>query len=146
MNDSATSVENKPKEVLNLNEEQKELEKTILRRDNEEYKIIKKLPKRFPSSVNDIYITNKTDFKAQYERCKHLLYSKLNKDKNEPNEIVLHAMGPAINRAINLALRLQKEKNCKTNCYTSTIILEDDLYPLVDSLEISSQHRHISAP
>lgn len=85
------SVENK--EISN-----EDLEKSILRRDNEEYKIIKKLPKRFPSSANDIYITNKTDFKAQYERCKHLLYSKINKDKNEPNEIFLHAMGPAINR------------------------------------------------
>lgn len=70
-------------------------EKAILRRDNEEYTIIKKLPKRFPSSPNDIYVTNKTDFKAQFERCKHLLYYKI---ESEPNEIVLHAMGPAINR------------------------------------------------
>lgn len=70
-------------------------DKAVLRRDNEEYKIIKKLPKRFPSSSNDIYVTNRTDFKAQYERCKHLLYSKI---ESEPNEIVLHAMGSAINR------------------------------------------------
>lgn len=76
--------------------EQRDEEKTVLHLDNEEYKIIKKLPKRFPSSLNDIYVTNKTDFKAQYERCKYLLYSKI--DKSEPNEIVLHAMGSAINR------------------------------------------------
>lgn len=66
----------------------------ILRRDNEEYKIIKKLPKRFPTRQNDIYITNKTDFKAQLQRCNHLLFEK----PNEINEIVLHAIGPAINR------------------------------------------------
>lgn len=70
-------------------------EKALLRRDNEEYMIIKKLPKRFPSSPYDIYITNRTDFKAQFERCQHLLYYKI---ESEPNEIVIHAMGPAINR------------------------------------------------
>lgn len=49
-------------------------------------------------------------------------------------------------RAINLSLKLQKEKpHLIVNCYTSTIILEDDLIPLVDFLDISVQHRHISA-
>lgn len=89
-------VENKPKEALNIL--QPDLSPNILRRDNEEYKIVKKLPKRFPTNQNDIYITNKTDFKAQLERSKLLLFSKLQKDQTEPNEIILHAMGPAINR------------------------------------------------
>ena len=48
-------------------------------------------------------------------------------------------------RAINLALKLQRLKNCKLNCYTSTIQLEDDLVPLVDHLEINFQHRNMSA-
>lgn len=67
------------------------IEKKILYRDSEEYKIIKKLPKRFPKRVNDIYITSKTDFKAQLKRCEYLLRQKI-------NEIYLHAMGNAINR------------------------------------------------
>ena len=36
-----------------------DLEKKILFRDNEEFKIVKKLPKRFPTRAIDIYITNK---------------------------------------------------------------------------------------
>jgi hypothetical protein len=79
---------------------QTEEAKKILRRDNEEYKIVKKLPKRFPSSQNDIYITMKTDFKAQYEKCKYLL--SILRNQTEPNEIVIHAMGSAINRYICL--------------------------------------------
>ena len=35
----------------------------ILRRDNEEYQLVKKLPKRFPTSFTDIYVTTKTDFR-----------------------------------------------------------------------------------
>lgn len=68
---------------------------TILRRDNEEYKIVKKLPGRFPKRDNDIYITNKTDFKAQLERCKQLI-----RNFKQADQIVLHAMGPAINRSV----------------------------------------------
>ena len=70
------------------------VDKKILHRDTEEYKIIKKLPKRFPKRVNDIYITNKTDFMAQLKRCEYLL-------KNKSNEIYIHAMGIAINRFEN---------------------------------------------
>lgn len=137
---------------------------TILRRDNEEYKIVKKLPGRFPKRDNDIYITNKTDFKAQLERCKHLI-----RNFKQADQIVLHAMGPAINRfvykllyidellidsqwciiferAINLSLRLQKEQPyLELSCFTSSIELEDDLIPLVDNLDISVQQRFISA-
>ena len=80
------------KEGVLINHEQQ----TVLRRDNEEYTIIKKLPKRFPTRQNDIYITNRTNFKAQFEKCQSLLQK--DRDGNDKNEIVLHAMGPAINR------------------------------------------------
>ncbi len=68
---------------------------TVLRRDNEEYTLIKKLPKRFPSRPNDIYITNRTNFNAQYEKCQSILQKANTSNKNE---VYLHAMGPAINR------------------------------------------------
>ena len=87
----ATSQETGKEKLIESNEE-----KLILRRDNEEYKIVKRLPKRFPVNNNDIYITNKTDFRAQYEKCKYLLSAL--KNQTEPNEICLHAMGSAINR------------------------------------------------
>jgi hypothetical protein len=73
------------------------LSATIIRRDNEEYKIVKKLPRRFPTRPNDIYITNKTDFKAQLLKCQHILFERKT-NENESNEIFLHAIGPAINR------------------------------------------------
>jgi len=116
----------------------------IFRRDNEEYKIVKKLPKRFPTNFNDIYVTNKTDFKAQYERCSKILFGHQD-SKNEQNEIVLHAIGPAINTAINLALKLKKFKDCTISCLTSSIELEDDLIPLMDHLDVTFQHRNLSA-
>ncbi len=80
----------------------------VLRRDNEEYKIVKKLPKRFPTSKQDVYITNKTDFKVQLEKCKKMLLNQNVKRESsgtpkeaeftKRNQVVLHAMGPAINR------------------------------------------------
>lgn len=65
----------------------------ILRRDNEEYRVVRKLPPRFPTDANHIYITNKTDFKAQTQKCQHLI-----RNFKQRDHIVLHAMGPAINR------------------------------------------------
>jgi ribonuclease P/MRP protein subunit RPP20 len=70
----------------------------ILRRDNEEYKVVKKLPKRFPTRFNDIYVTNKTNFKAQLKKCEEILTETSTKSNETSNEIVLHAIGPAINR------------------------------------------------
>lgn len=34
---------------------------------------------------------------------------------------------------------------CNINTYTSTIELEDDLVPLIDSLELSYQYRNVSS-
>ena len=124
---------------------------TILRRDNEEYQLVKKLPKRFPTRFNDVYVTNKTDFKAQLKKCESILLGLAKAaDKavsaQSSTELVLHAIGPAINRAINLALSLQsKRPNLVVNCYTATMVLEDDLIPLMDHLEVTFQHRHLSA-
>ena len=41
--------------------------------DPEEYAIRKRLPPNLPRRPIDIYITNKTAFKAQIERCQSLL-------------------------------------------------------------------------
>ena len=76
-------------------------------------------PKSF-TRVNDIYITNKTDFVAQQKKCIELLNS-------EAGEVFLHAIGNAINRAINLALKLEEEYLFKYECNTSTISLTGTL-------------------
>jgi ribonuclease P/MRP protein subunit RPP20 len=77
--------------------------------------------KRQPAKVftrsNDIYITSKTDFTAQLKKC----IEKLNSSEND--EIFLHAIGNAINRAINLTLKLEEEYFYKYECNTSTIDL-----------------------
>ena len=88
----------------------------MIGRDNEEFQIIRKLPKRFPTSFNDIYITNKTNFKAQLKRCESILLDSTSNNNSsnqqsgtqelvnnqqhliKSNHLVLHAIGPAINR------------------------------------------------
>lgn len=72
-------------------------------------------PKVFTRS-NDLYITNKTDFTAQLKKCLEILNS-------ETGEIFIHALGNAINRAINLTLKLEEEYFYKYECNTSTINL-----------------------
>jgi hypothetical protein len=47
-------------------------------------------------------------------------------------------------RAIKLGLKLEKELNCKLDCFTSTICVEDELIPLSDQLEISTRQRCVS--
>lgn len=72
-------------------------------------------PKNF-SRKNDIYVTNKTDFRAAFKKCETILNS-------EEGEIFLHCIGNAINRGINLALKLSEEHNFKYEANTSTIKL-----------------------
>ena len=91
--------------------------------DPEEYAIRKRLPPTLPRRPTDIYITNKTAFKAQIERCQSLL------DKGE-SEIYLHSLGAAIPRALNLALQIQKN-NCDTfglDTATSTVELTGNIF------------------
>ena len=75
---------------------------SILRRDNEEYHIVRHLPRRFPTDLNHVYITKKTNFNAQLAKCSKLLSERsiadAGDDENKPAFVVLHAMGSAINR------------------------------------------------
>lgn len=83
-------------------------------RNNNNFK--KRQPPKVFTRSNDIYITNKTDFVAQYKKSLEILNSEI-------GEVFLHAIGNAINRAINLALKLEEEFNFKFECNTSTINL-----------------------
>ncbi|KAK7103543.1 ribonuclease P protein subunit p20-like [Littorina saxatilis] len=107
--------------------------------DREEYLLKKRLPAKLPRRKNDVYVSRKTNFQAQLERCQRLLDS--------GNEVFVHGLGTAINRAINLALQL-KERGLGTvevATHTSTVELVDDLEPETDELEQETQTRHNSA-
>lgn len=107
--------------------------------DNEEYLLKKRLPHRLPKRRNDVYLSRKTNFHAQLARCRKLL--------DQFNEVFIHGLGVAVNRAINLALQL-KEGGLGTvdvSTYTSTVELVDDLEPENDDLEPESRTRHNSA-
>jgi len=109
--------------------------------DPEEFAIRKRLPPTLPRRPIDVYISNKTAFKAQLDRCKAFI------DKGEP-EFYLHSLGAAIPRALNLALQIQKD-NSNTVSFetvTSTVELTDDFEPLESSGSAPNQNqRHNSA-
>ena len=104
--------------------------------DSEEYAIRKRLPPSLPRRPIDVYISNKTAFKSQLDRCRQFI------EKGEA-EFYLHALGAAIPRALNLALQIQKD-NCNTvalDTVTSTLELTDDFEPIQpDSKHNSAVH------
>jgi len=104
--------------------------------DPEEYAIRKKLPPSLPRRNIDIYISNKTAFKAQLERCRQFI------EKGE-SEFFIHSLGSAIPRALNLALQIQKDNSASVNLetVTSTLELTDD-YESTANLD---NNRHNSA-
>ncbi|KAI8744588.1 ribonuclease P protein subunit p20 [Biomphalaria glabrata] len=107
--------------------------------DPEEYSLRKRLPPRFPQRGNDVYISEKTNFRAQESKCQKLLDS--------GNEVVIHGLGKAVNRAINLALQLKAKGNgtIKLAIQTSTVNLIDDLMPETDDGEAKTLYRNNSA-
>ncbi|XP_005100960.1 ribonuclease P protein subunit p20 [Aplysia californica] len=107
--------------------------------DEEEYTLRKRLPPRFPLRFNDVYVSEKTNFKAQEAKCQKLL--------DQGNEVIIHGLGKAVNRAINLALQLKNKGvgTVKLCVQTSTVDLTDDLIPETDGGEAKSSTRSNSA-
>lgn len=85
--------------------------------DPEEYKLRKRLPTRLPSKPNDVYVNNKTDFKAQLARCFKCLETE--------TCVNIHGLGAAAPKAINLALQLQLKSSTplEISADTSTVKL-----------------------
>ncbi len=108
--------------------------------DPEEYELRKMLPPRFTTRKNDVYVTKRTDFKAQEARCTKLLDSGY-------EEIYIHGLGAAVNRAINLALQLEQKSLglIKLESATSTLEVTDHMQPLLDDLEPKIRSRLVSA-
>ena len=113
--------------------------------DPEEYSLRKRLPPSLPRRNCDVYVTNKTQFKAQLDRCQRLIDEKLNTNESQgstgdkelvPEQIVLvylHSLGAAIPRALNLALQLEKKYGSQIQLenITSTVELTDDFEPIL---------------
>ena len=118
---------------------QKDIQKDFL--DNEEYTLRKRLPRNMPRRKNDVYITKKTSFEGQFKRCEKLL------NELDYQEIVIHGLGAAINRAMTLALKLQGQMSglVEIAVNTSTVELVDDLEPSNDNVEADTQARNNSA-
>ena len=125
----------------NCNQTNLNLPKDKIWYDSEEFAIRKRLPPSLPRRPIDVYISNKTAFKSQLERCKSFI------DKGEP-EFYLHSLGAAIPRALNLALQIQKDNSntVSLETVTSTVELTDDFEPLESSAAGTNQNqRHNSA-
>ncbi|GBP97200.1 Ribonuclease P protein subunit p20 [Eumeta japonica] len=117
-----------------------ETKKKFKRAPNKNYAVKKRLPARPVEGGNVIFITKKTNFKAQLDKCCDLL------TKGE-NEIILHGLGAAIQRCCNLALQLQTlfAGTCQIEVNTGTVDVVDDLEPLTDDLDYGAQVRHSSS-
>ncbi|XP_017034660.1 ribonuclease P protein subunit p20 [Drosophila kikkawai] len=104
------------------------------------HRVVRKQPPRPTSNRHNIYITSKTDFKAQQRRCEELLNA-------GAKEIFLHCMGFSITRGLNLALRLvhNSEGALSYAINTSTIQLVDELHPLCDAEDVTFRQRNNSA-
>jgi len=113
--------------------------------DPEEYTLQKRLPPTLPKRNSDVYVTNKTNFKAQLVRCQRLIDEGIKisntssdnqaakNDSCDKNVLVyLHAIGAAIPRALNLALQLQRNYGSRVvlDTATSTVELTDDFEPV----------------
>ena len=116
-------------------------DKTVIKlMDEEEFILRKRLPPFMPKRRNDFYITRRTDFKAQISRCQKYL-------DNGGQELYIHGLGAAINRAMNLALQLQNNGmgTIGVAVRTSTVELTDDLEPVNSTVSNEFQTRHNSA-
>ncbi|CAB3261642.1 unnamed protein product [Arctia plantaginis] len=103
---------------------------------NKNYAVKKRLPARPLDGANVIFITKKTNFKAQLDKCCELL-------TRGEKEIILHGLGAAIQRCCNLALQLEIlfSGTCQIEVNTGTVDLIDDLEPLTEDLDFDAQVR-----
>uniref|UniRef100_A0A0A9YLK9 Ribonuclease P protein subunit p20 n=1 Tax=Lygus hesperus TaxID=30085 RepID=A0A0A9YLK9_LYGHE len=107
-------------------------------RSDSDFVLNKRVPPRPPKRQNEIYITNKSDFKGQLARVIKLLES------TEEDEIILRGLGSAVLRTVNLALQTQEKLGPQyvTEVFTYTVHLVDDLEGVQD---VDEQTRSNSA-
>ncbi|KAF9194525.1 ribonucleases P/MRP protein subunit pop7 [Haplosporangium sp. Z 767] len=116
-----------------------ELKRTRISKD--EATLRKRAPLRPPTLVTDIYVTQSSSYKGQLTRAKKLLV-----EDGHPF-IMLHAMGAAIERAINLAMAVSTACSGQVRCHTetATVNLVDDVIPLDTEKDLDTNTRQNSA-
>jgi len=126
--------------IPNVNVAEPNAKLVDLHMHDDEYEIRKRLPPRFPVRKNDVYVTRRTNFKAQIARCQKLLDGGF-------DTIYIHGLGAAVNRAINLSLQLKRRGlgSLDSAINTSTVEVTDDLEPLLDEMEAQTRVRNCSA-
>ena len=108
--------------------------------EEQEFALRKRLPRRLPKRKNDVYVSTRTNMPGQLQRCRKML-------ERGANELYVHGLGAAINRAINLSLQLQSEAHgsLQVAAHTSTVELVDDLEPEDEDGEPTTKTRNNSA-
>lgn len=86
--------------------------------DAEEARFVSCLPPRLPQRGFDVYVTRRTNFPAQLQRCRRLL-------RRPPHLCWVHGLGASVTRAANLALQLADELIEPPAVYTSTVACTD---------------------
>ncbi|XP_003743653.1 ribonuclease P protein subunit p20 [Galendromus occidentalis] len=111
----------------------------LVRYDPSEYELRKRLPAQMPRSPDHVYINMRTDFQYQMLRAKEILFK-------GSNEVHIHGLGAAINRAINIALQIREHfgKAYEVDTQTNTIQVVDDFEPREEHIEPQSQTRNVS--
>lgn len=124
----------------NIQQKKEGFKKKPKRYPNKNYAIKKRLPLRPIDGDNVVFITKKTNFKAQLDKCCDLL-------TRGEKEIILHGLGAAIQRCCNLALQLEIlfSGTCQIEVNTGTVDVIDDLEPLTEDLDFDSQVRCTSS-
>ncbi|CAH1180156.1 unnamed protein product [Phaedon cochleariae] len=109
------------------------------KRTSEEHLRQPRQPKKVERGDNIIYVSSKTNIKANLERCQKLI-------NNKEDEIIIHCLGAAIQRGILLALQIC-ENNITFKIHTNTLTTEliDDLEPVIDDADYEIQKRYNSA-
>ncbi|CAG8451428.1 6711_t:CDS:2 [Ambispora leptoticha] len=121
------------------NKKIKEKNKNIIKRPK---KIIKRAPQRPATMPFDIYISyGKPNFIGQLERAKKLLL------QERYPKIIVHALGPAIPKAINLVMQLNEitHNQIEYKATTNTVSLFDDIEPEDEEQDYEIQKRYNSA-
>ena len=101
---------------------------------------IKKNPPVHSRGINELYLDTTQPFNQQLERAWRIL------DEGKLDHVLVHGIGPAMQRVINLALQIKLRGNgmFDVSVTTHTVHLHDDINDTVSGL-VSSQTRRNSS-
>lgn len=127
------------------------------------HSVTKRPTAKLSQRPNDIYVSNKSDFRVRFVSYRPSYLYKVIKKHDAPtfstqaqlkqcntllstsefHEVFLHSIGNAITRAINLALTLVADSHggLSYEANTSTIELTDNLHPLHDDADFAVNRR-----